>query len=375
MAFWRQFGGCTTTFGDLCWPAGLEATRLTYGANLHNHPRLTVREPLHPALGPQSGRDQRPPVAADPRRAGTGRARRRDRPSPDRLDRCRGCPPAAAAGHRRGARARHGARHRRRRPRTTRRSSTRMRTDSTEYRQRLADFPLERVASITGLDAGGDPRPGAGLRPHEARAAHRRLRPAAPFPRRPDDEGRGAAAGADRQCRRGRAAGGNTPISPATACDRSAAAGTRRPRDQFPCRRWPGTSRRSTVRRFARRGSSAATRPRRTRHRIASATALARARSGRRGRSVHDADRRAGAFRAAGEDALRRRGPRHRVLASVPAVAREDPRPAGRREARDRDLAGACASASGTTRATSPTTARRSCRRCCRKAARPRWTT
>jgi len=41
MAFWRQFGGCTTTHGDLCWPAGLEATRLTYGANLHNHPRLT----------------------------------------------------------------------------------------------------------------------------------------------------------------------------------------------------------------------------------------------------------------------------------------------------------------------------------------------
>ena len=43
MAFWRQFGGCTTTHGDLCWPAGLEATRLTYGANLHNHPRLTVK--------------------------------------------------------------------------------------------------------------------------------------------------------------------------------------------------------------------------------------------------------------------------------------------------------------------------------------------
>jgi anaerobic selenocysteine-containing dehydrogenase len=41
MAFWRQFGGCTTTYGDLCWPAGLEATRLTYGANIHNHPRLT----------------------------------------------------------------------------------------------------------------------------------------------------------------------------------------------------------------------------------------------------------------------------------------------------------------------------------------------
>jgi anaerobic selenocysteine-containing dehydrogenase len=42
-AFWRQFGGCTTTHGDLCWPAGLEATRLTYGDNRHNHPALTVQ--------------------------------------------------------------------------------------------------------------------------------------------------------------------------------------------------------------------------------------------------------------------------------------------------------------------------------------------
>jgi anaerobic selenocysteine-containing dehydrogenase len=36
--FWRLFGGCTTTYGDLCWPAGLEATRLTLGANEHNAP-------------------------------------------------------------------------------------------------------------------------------------------------------------------------------------------------------------------------------------------------------------------------------------------------------------------------------------------------
>ena len=38
LAFWRLFGGCTTTYGDLCWPAGLEATRLTLGANTHNAP-------------------------------------------------------------------------------------------------------------------------------------------------------------------------------------------------------------------------------------------------------------------------------------------------------------------------------------------------
>lgn len=39
IAFWRRFGGCTTTYGDLCWPAGLEATRLTLGANKHNVPQ------------------------------------------------------------------------------------------------------------------------------------------------------------------------------------------------------------------------------------------------------------------------------------------------------------------------------------------------
>jgi anaerobic selenocysteine-containing dehydrogenase len=38
LEFWRLFGGCTTTFGDLCWPAGLEATRLTLGDNKHNAP-------------------------------------------------------------------------------------------------------------------------------------------------------------------------------------------------------------------------------------------------------------------------------------------------------------------------------------------------
>jgi anaerobic selenocysteine-containing dehydrogenase len=37
-SFWRMFGGCTTTYGDLCWPAGLEATRLTLGENEHNAP-------------------------------------------------------------------------------------------------------------------------------------------------------------------------------------------------------------------------------------------------------------------------------------------------------------------------------------------------
>jgi anaerobic selenocysteine-containing dehydrogenase len=38
MNFFNLFGGCTTKYGDLCWQAGLEATRLTLGANKHNAP-------------------------------------------------------------------------------------------------------------------------------------------------------------------------------------------------------------------------------------------------------------------------------------------------------------------------------------------------
>ena len=37
-SFWRLFGGATTVYGNLCWPAGLEATRLTLGENKHNAP-------------------------------------------------------------------------------------------------------------------------------------------------------------------------------------------------------------------------------------------------------------------------------------------------------------------------------------------------
>ncbi|RXQ88831.1 hypothetical protein EO244_14980 [Ancylomarina salipaludis] len=37
-SFWKLFGGATTTYGNLCWPAGLEATRLCLGANKHNAP-------------------------------------------------------------------------------------------------------------------------------------------------------------------------------------------------------------------------------------------------------------------------------------------------------------------------------------------------
>jgi anaerobic selenocysteine-containing dehydrogenase len=36
--FWKSFGGATTTYGNLCWPAGLEAVRLTMGSVKHNVP-------------------------------------------------------------------------------------------------------------------------------------------------------------------------------------------------------------------------------------------------------------------------------------------------------------------------------------------------
>jgi anaerobic selenocysteine-containing dehydrogenase len=37
-SFWKLFGGTTTTYGNLCWPAGLEAIRLTLGSVKHNVP-------------------------------------------------------------------------------------------------------------------------------------------------------------------------------------------------------------------------------------------------------------------------------------------------------------------------------------------------
>lgn len=37
-SFWKSFGGGTLTYGNLCWPAGLEAVRLTLGSVRHNVP-------------------------------------------------------------------------------------------------------------------------------------------------------------------------------------------------------------------------------------------------------------------------------------------------------------------------------------------------
>ena len=36
--FWKMYGGATTVYGNLCWPAGLEATKITLGENKHSIP-------------------------------------------------------------------------------------------------------------------------------------------------------------------------------------------------------------------------------------------------------------------------------------------------------------------------------------------------
>ncbi|MFO7693190.1 MAG: molybdopterin-dependent oxidoreductase [Vicinamibacterales bacterium] len=152
MAFWRQFGGCTTTFGDLCWPAGLEATRLTYGGNLHNDPALTVQSRLillwghNPAetnvhqwrlILDAQARGARV-IVIDPRETdSTDAADLHLRPRP-------GTDAALALGLAREIVAAGLA------------DSAFLDAHADgfeEYRQRVAEFPLERVASVTGLDA------------------------------------------------------------------------------------------------------------------------------------------------------------------------------------------------------------------------------
>ncbi len=75
LAFWRLFGGCTTTYGDLCWPAGLEATRLTLGDISHNAPWDLANARLVVIWGKNAAGDERPPDGA-PRRARSRRERR-----------------------------------------------------------------------------------------------------------------------------------------------------------------------------------------------------------------------------------------------------------------------------------------------------------
>ncbi len=153
MVFWRQFGGATTTYGDLCWPAGLEATRLTYGRNAHNHPRLTADSRLILLWGHNPAETNvhqwrlildaqergAAVVVIDPRSTDTTDAADLHlRPHP-------GTDAALALGlarvivdeglHDSAFLERHAH-------------------GFEEYRARLADFPTERVAAVTGIAAG-----------------------------------------------------------------------------------------------------------------------------------------------------------------------------------------------------------------------------
>ena len=271
MAFWRQFGGCTTTYGDLCWPAGLEATRLTYGGNLHNHPSLTAQSRFillwghNPAetnvhqwrliLDAQAQGAR--VVVIDPRQTdSTDAADVHLRPRP-------GTDAALALGLAREivdadlhdsaflAAHAHGF---------------------DEYRQRLAAFPLDRVAAITGLEpdaihelalAYATTKPalliaGFGLQRHSR--AGQTMRAVALLP---------ALTGQRRRRRRRVAVRQPRQPLPAPA---PAAAGAAGVRARSRCRRSPGISSRSTARRSGRRGSSGETRPRRIRPRTACAT-------------------------------------------------------------------------------------------------------
>jgi anaerobic selenocysteine-containing dehydrogenase len=150
MAFWRQFGGCTTTHGDLCWPAGLEATRLTYGDNRHNHPRLTRESRFILIWGHNPAEtnvhqwrlildaQQRGAVVAivDPRSTdSTDAADLHLQPRP-------GTDAALALGMARIIVDEHLD------------DETYLAAHATgvkEYRERLADYPVDRVAAITGV--------------------------------------------------------------------------------------------------------------------------------------------------------------------------------------------------------------------------------
>jgi anaerobic selenocysteine-containing dehydrogenase len=152
MAFWHPFGGCSLTYGDLCWPAGLEATRLTYGANRHNHPRLSLESRffliwghnpaetnVHQMRLIQEARDRGARVAVvDPRATDTSDAAHlhlRPRPGSDA---------ALALGMGRVI--------------VEARLHDREFLEGSavgveQYLARLEEYPLERVSSLTGLPA------------------------------------------------------------------------------------------------------------------------------------------------------------------------------------------------------------------------------
>ena len=301
MAFWRQFGGCTLTYGDLCWPAGLEATRLTYGANLHNHPRHTADSRFILLWGHNPAEtnvhqmrwildaQERGAVVAliDPRSTDTTDAadiHLQPRPGTDAALALGMARVIVDAGLHDAA------------------FLERTRTGFERYLERLRDYPLDARR--------GDHRASSGRRSRASRSTTRAHKPAlliAGFGLQrhhragPDDAGRGAAAGADRQRRRrGRRVAVRQPDQPLPAAIRRCRPSRRGVRRAIPVSRLARRSRSSTrppIRAaWIEKGNPASQNPR---SRPACATALRAARPGRRRRSVHDRHGAAGALRPA----------------------------------------------------------------------------
>ena len=140
-------------------PAERADLRLVRGGRLHGHAgrhrrgcsRRTSPQPLHRALGHEHDRHQPAPVAVHHGGAQGRRPRRRDRPGRDAYRALGRLARSAAARHGRCARARADARHRAPRACTTRTTSSATRVGFEELRERLAEYPPERVAEITGL--------------------------------------------------------------------------------------------------------------------------------------------------------------------------------------------------------------------------------
>ena len=87
--FWRLYGGYTGTYGDLCWPSGLEATRLTLGENKHNAPWDLAHARLVVLWGKNAAETNIHQQAFIDQALDAGAHARRDRPAPHAVGRAR----------------------------------------------------------------------------------------------------------------------------------------------------------------------------------------------------------------------------------------------------------------------------------------------
>ena len=185
-SFWRLYGGCTTTYGDLCWPAGLEATRLTLGANEHNAPWDLANARLVVFWGKNAAETNVHQMAFVQQARGPGRAGRRRRPAAHGDRRARGAAPAGRGRERTPPSLS--------RSRTVDRARVGRRAVRARSRPRLRGLPRRRARADAGLGGGGRGRARGADRAARRAAGHReaghdqrRLRHAALHQQRPDD--------------------------------------------------------------------------------------------------------------------------------------------------------------------------------------------